>query len=250
MSAPDVWSRDEVEVLVTDYLHMLAQELAGQKYNKTTHRRALASKLSSRTDGSIERKHQNVSAVLLELGCPYISGYKPLANYQGLLFEVVVERVDADVLLDRTATSAAEQPAVVPLAPDFNRLLEQPPPLRTAEPSARYLAQKAGIRRDYLDREARNRSLGAAGEAFVVTYERFRLRTAGQSRLSDRVEHVSQTKGDGLGYDVLSFEASGRERFIEVKTTAFGKETPFFISRGEVAFSAEATVVDDNYFCR
>ena len=55
--------------------------------------------------------------------------------------------------------------------------------------------------------------------------------------LADRVEHVSHTKGDGLGYDVLSFDASGKERFIEVKTTSFGKETPFFISRNEVEFS-------------
>ncbi|MCK6427585.1 MAG: DUF3883 domain-containing protein, partial [Burkholderiaceae bacterium] len=95
----------------------------------------------------------------------------------------------------------------------------------------------AGLRRDYLDREARNRSLGTAGEAFVVEFERYRLHAVGAKRLSERVEHVSDTRGDGLGYDVLSFETDGRERFIEVKTTAFGKETPFFISRSEVEFS-------------
>ncbi|OHC64487.1 MAG: hypothetical protein A2045_03465 [Rhodocyclales bacterium GWA2_65_20] len=42
-----------------------------------------------------------------------------------------------------------------------------------------------------------------------------------------------------MGFDILSFDANGRERFIEVKTTAFGKETPFFISRGEVKFARQ-----------
>ena len=45
------------------------------------------------------------------------------------------------------------------------------------------------------------------------------------------------TGGDGLGYDVLSFEEDGRERLIEVKTTAFGQLTPFYVSRNELVRS-------------
>jgi hypothetical protein len=52
--------------------------------------------------------------------------------------------------------------------------------------------------------------------------------------MADRVEHVSATRGDGFGYDVLSFEPDGRERFIEVKTTAFGAMVPFFVTRNEL----------------
>jgi hypothetical protein len=222
------WSRAEVEAVVADYLHMLTLELAGQSLNKTAHRRALQAKLRNRSDGSIERKHQTISAVLIELGCPYIAGYKRLSNYQGLLFDFVADRLAHDRLFDQSAVGAAEQPAEVPLAPEFARLLEPPPAVRrAAEPEpASYVARGGGLRRDYLDREARNRSLGAAGEAFVIAFERYRLHAAGAKRLSDRVEHVSQTKGDGLGYDILSFEPDGRERFVEVKTIAFGKETP------------------------
>lgn len=233
------WSRAEVEATVADYLHMLTQELAGQTYSKSAHRRALQLRLDGRSEGAIERKHQNVSAVLIELGCPWIPGYKPLVNYQVLLFDVVAERIAGDALFDQAAAVAAEQPAVAPLSTDFDALLTDAPALRAAEPAARYRAQRVAFRRDYLEREARNRSLGTAGEEFVLAFERHRLHKAGQSRLSERVEHVAHTRGDGLGYDVLSFEASGRERFIEVKTTAFGKETPFFISRNEVDLSAE-----------
>lgn len=45
------------------------------------------------------------------------------------------------------------------------------------------------------------------------------------------------TKGDGAGFDILSFEENGRERLIEVKTRKYGKETPFFVTRNEVAVS-------------
>lgn len=233
------WTREEVEAIVDDYFHMLTQELAGQTYNKTEHRRTLSRKLDGRSDGSIERKHQNISAVLLEVGCPYISGYKPLPNFQALLFEVVEDRVAHDALFNRTALSAAEQPAVAPLTATFaGVLVEAPEVVPKSEPrSTPYFARPRGFVRDYVDREARNRSLGDAGESFVVGYERVRLCQLGRRRLSERVEHVSKTKGDGLGYDVLSYEPDGRERFIEVKTTAFGKLTPFYISRNEVDFS-------------
>jgi hypothetical protein len=69
---PGAWS--QAEVVVTDYLTMLAKELRGETYNKSAHRRAFAKVLNRRNDGSIERKHQNISAVLIELGWPFISG--------------------------------------------------------------------------------------------------------------------------------------------------------------------------------
>ncbi|WP_236748704.1 DUF3883 domain-containing protein [Acidovorax carolinensis] len=97
------------------------------------------------------------------------------------------------------------------------------------------------VKRDYLQREAQNQSLGLAGEEFVLQFEHWRLNALGKSHLADRVEHVSQSKGDGLGYDVLSFEPDGRERFVEVKTTSFGKDTPFFITQNELKFSRTAS---------
>jgi hypothetical protein len=242
MVSAESWSRIEVEAIVDDYFHMLMQELAGQSYNKTAHRRELAAKLNDRSDGSIERKHQNISAILRDAGCQYISGYKPLGNYQALLQDVVEDRIQTDSLFDELARISAEQPAIAPLNPRFENVLVKPPEFdpRAAEPQAPYrLKARAGVFRDYLEREARNRSLGEAGETFVLAYERARLYALGKSTLSDRVEQVSKTKGDGLGYDILSFESDGRERFVEVKTTAFGKQTPFYVTRNELALSKE-----------
>jgi len=233
------WSRAEVEAIVDDHLHMLMQELSGQQYSKTAHRKGLSLRLNGRSDGSIEFKHANISSVLIDLGCPYIVGYKPRSNAQALLFDVVEERIARDQVFDQAARRAVEQPAVAPLYADYgSALVAAPAALPRAETErGAYRPQFRGVVRDYLDREARNRSLGEAGEGFVVAYERARLRKLGCATLGDRVEHVAATRGDGLGFDVLSFEPDGRERFIEVKTTAFGKQTPFYISRNEVEFS-------------
>jgi hypothetical protein len=102
-------------------------------------------------------------------------------------------------------------------------------------------AVRAGV--DYLEREARNRSLGRMGEEFALAYEKARLFAAGRERLARQVEHVAVTQGDGLGYDIRSFEPDGADRLVEVKTTRFGIDTPFFVSRNEVAVSeAEARI--------
>lgn len=65
------WSIEEVSLIVNDYFDMLIKELSWQVYNKTEHRKNL-SKILNRSNGSIEFKHQNISAVLIELGYPYI----------------------------------------------------------------------------------------------------------------------------------------------------------------------------------
>ena len=232
------WSQTEVEATVADYLHMLFMELSGQSYNKSAHRKLLVTKLNSRSEGAIERKHQNISAILLENGWPYINGYKPLGNYQSMLKEMVEKRLRDNRLLDEAAIQATLSPATTPLLQDYSRTLVSPPEQHwvAKEPAAVYRLPQ---QRDYLEREARNASLGLAGETFVLSFEHLRLRACGQHKLADKVEHVSQSQGDGLGFDVLSFEADGRERFIEVKTTAFGKETPFFISQNEVSFASD-----------
>lgn len=235
------WSRMEVEAIVADYLSMLDAELRGEPYSKTAHRRALSAFLDQRSDGSIERKHQNVSAVLIELGYPYINGYKPLGNYQSLLFDVVAERITVDTRLYETVTQSVAEPATVPSVDDILARFESPPepalsthPRVAERPHAR--VRPAGTV-NYLEREASNASLGQAGEEFVLNYERASLIFLGEGGLADRVEHVSLTRGDGLGFDILSFEPDGRDRLIEVKTTGYGKATPFFVSRNELAVS-------------
>jgi hypothetical protein len=235
------WTRPEVEAAVSDYLAMLDMELRGEPFNKAAHNRNLQRLLSARTKGSIERKHQNISAILIELGYPYIDGYKPLGNYQELLSEVVVERVASANTLEGTLASLVLSPPA-PTAPPTDILrMEIPIPVpNRAERSSIYERPpiiRSPSRRNYLEIEARNTALGLAGERLVIQFEHERLRRSGRRALADRIAHVSVTQGDGLGYDILSYETDGRDRLIEVKTTRFGPLTPFFASRNEVETS-------------
>lgn len=77
---PRDWSEREVRLLVDDYFEMLGCELRNEDYSKTDHREDLLRALPDRTKGAIEFKHQNVSAVLEEMGLPWIEGYKPMPH--------------------------------------------------------------------------------------------------------------------------------------------------------------------------
>lgn len=235
------WSRAENEATVASYLAMLAAELRGEAYSKAAHRRALLPLLNGRTEAALERKFMNVSAVMIELGYPYIAGYKRLPNYQASLLDVVAEHLAANPELTTTVRTAVELPARVPGVADFLDRWERPP--EPGEPATYRGVGERAVRTvtgvNWLEREARNASLGRAGEEFVLHFERARLMRAGRHNLVDRVEHVSVTEGDGAGFDIRSFEENGRDRLIEVKTTAYGKETPFFISRNEITVSRE-----------
>lgn len=85
------------------------------------------------------------------------------------------------------------------------------------------------------ERDERNRALGRAGEERVLVHERAVLKGAGRGDLAREVRWVSEEAGDGLGYDIASFEPDGRDRLIEVKTTNGWERTPFHISRNELA---------------
>jgi hypothetical protein len=243
MSVAD-WSRQEVEAVVDDYLSMLASELAGTPFNKAAHRRALLPLLNGRSEQSIEFKHANISAALLEAGFPYITGYKPRSNYQSLLAEVLAERIAGASQLQEVAAADADRPIVVPEVDDILAVLTAPPeggskPHKVAEPSR----PTVRLSTNYIEREARNRSLGMAGELFVLNYERARLIHLGKETLATRIEHTSRVRGDHEGYDVLSFDETGSERLIEVKTTKYGADTPFFVSRNEVSTSERSSAM-------
>src|SRR5579872_653671 len=82
------WQDDELDAIVADYFAMLAADLCGTPYVKSRHSAALMSQIG-RTHRSVEFKHQNISAVLDELGMPWIPGYKPKRNYQNTIFDAI-----------------------------------------------------------------------------------------------------------------------------------------------------------------
>lgn len=106
---------------------MLHAELSGTPYNKAERRRQLLPLLNDRSEQSIEFKHANISAILIELGRPYISGYKPRSNYQELLLEVVFDRLNENPAIQRLVATDSERAATAPSVDDILKALTDPP---------------------------------------------------------------------------------------------------------------------------
>jgi hypothetical protein len=231
------WSLKEVAATVAEYFAMLDLELRGEPFNKSERIRRLQ-EVVGRSDGSIQRKHANISAILVEQGYPYVDGFKPLSHYQRLLKQEVLARLERDTELGAATAAAVEAPAEIPQSPV---LLSEVFVRAPAKREDTYVYERPRTARppvDYLEREARNAKLGLRGEEWVLSVEHKRLWESGHKHLAEKLQHASRT-ADGLGYDILSFEPDGSDRYIEVKTTRFGQMTPFYASRGEVAFSEE-----------
>ena len=215
---------------------MLATDAANQPYNKARHNRALQSRID-RNRSSIEFKHQNISAVLKGLGEDWIYGYKPAYNYQTSLVDAVVAWLALNPAWLGRVGRAAAATGLAERVP----LWIGPPPTYSNQPPPDELEQMLDISRKFnvADRDARNRALGLAGEAYILEHERATLTNAGHSDLACKVQWVSQEDGDGAGYDIESFASDGRPRLIEVKTTNGWERTPFHISRNELAVAED-----------
>jgi hypothetical protein len=237
----DAWDWLECEAVVADYFSMLELELRGERYNKSQHRRELQKNLNNRSDGSVEFKHQNISAVLIDLGYPYISGYKPAYNYQQQLKEVILARLAGDNRhqLEQQVESFIEQET--PAVKDFiwTDVLEAPPEQKDTQyqPRTREFTPRFY---DFAKKEVVNRRMGELGEEFALQFERNRLTLLGRKDLAKEVVRTSMERGDGAGFDIQSFDPkSEKELFIEVKTSSGGKYQPFYISENEVVFSKQ-----------
>jgi hypothetical protein len=115
--------------------------------------------------------------------------------------------------------------------------------IRTQPPSKTILMQDLetpktkGLKVDFEESEINRKLIGDAGELQVLKYEKEVLQRMGHLELAEKVKHISQTQGDGVGYDIRSFTPEGQEKFIEVKTTIGNATNPFYITSCELAFA-------------
>ena len=231
------WTDTENDLIVADYFAMLADDIARRPYNKAEHRRALLPLLKNRSEGSVEYKHQNISAVLKGFGESWIPGYRPAFNFQMTLADAVARWLAQNpawlsVLPDGSPTAGL---------PEAQQIWIGPPPTHSNQPPPEELEQMQHIARkfDVAGRDERNRALGRAGEERVLLHEKTSLHAGGRDDLARKVRWVSEEDGDGAGYDIASFAPDGQARLIEVKTTNGWERTPFHISRNELSVADE-----------
>jgi hypothetical protein len=221
------WNDDELDAIIADYFAMLDAELSRRPYVKSHHSASLMERIG-RTHRSVEFKHQNISAVLEELGLPWIPGYKPKRNYQAAIFDAIDRYLSTHV----EATYQQAPPVILRAEEEGADVFIEPPAL-SPEKERPWQLERLVKKFDPVERDFRNRSLGRAGEMFVVEVERKRLAEVARPDLANKVRWVAAEDGDGAGYDILSFDPNGKERLIEVKTTNGAAKTPFFLTRTE-----------------
>lgn len=221
--------------LVAAYFELDRIQRAGGKVVKTDLYRSLAESIGG-NPGGVESKFQNISAVLASLELEYVEGLKPRPNIQQSLANAVERYLDANF------HSAFPEP--VPVEPDPHTVLEvSPPSIAPARPRIEATVERIARKYNWAERDARNRRLGTLGENLVLRRERLMLSAAGKEKLAEKVRHVSEVDGDGLGYDILSYDPTGQIRLIEVKTTSGPATTDFFLTRLEREVSVERSDV-------
>lgn len=236
---PLAWSNIEVELIVADYFSMLTTELAGGHYSKADHRRIILPLLNNRSEGSIEFKHQNISAVLINLGQPYVKGYLPRYNYQKILEDKVLDYLIQNIKIeDKFSQFAKKEIKTSNKKYNFENLIVEPPKTNLLE-EPKPIYNRNPIKINYLEKEQKNKTLGELGEELVIQFEKWNLIKIGKEKLADRIEWISKERGDGAGFDILSKFSNGKDKYIEVKSTKLSKETPFFFSRNELDFSID-----------
>lgn len=232
------WSAFEVEATVRDYFDMFRAEAAGVAYNKAEHNQALRLLLNGRSKSSVELKHQNISAILDTLGLPYIKGYKPRGNSQLLLRKSVQAYVLKYQQMVDTILDALEE-VKLPGEKTYLAALVEAPKREVLVRDVAKVQSRMPRKLDFAARDEANRRLGRAGEQWVIEFEQQRLTALGFPELFQRLDWVSDTLGDGAGFDILSLEDDCRDRFIEVKTTNGGVGSSFLVSHNELQFSRE-----------
>jgi Protein NO VEIN, C-terminal/EVE domain len=225
------WPVLEIQPTVAAYFTMLRAELAGTPYVKAHFNREVQA-ATGRSRRAVEDKFMNISAVLRDIGLPYIQGYKPYPNLQGALRTEVERFLAREPEIPRLLE---EMPA--PDLPSTVQLVEVDPPVMAPPGTSGRGQATVGV--DYLERQARNRDVGLKGERLVVEHERTWLSAHGRSDLAGLVAHVPSTLGDGAGYDVSSFLLDGSPHHIEVKATRGGITAPFFLSASELRYALE-----------
>lgn len=195
-------------------------------------------------DDKIQRKYVYAGIVKL-VGKPFLDRQPdsnnndrevwifPIRALQGKNMEIVQEVFEIDEMTSSIIHNVFEEEGI-----DQGEVILVETTLPVGSNKPRYKRQSVkGKKTDFLQKSKRDAAIGLRGEELVVLYEKNHLNELGLPDLAKQVKWVAK-EADGYGFDVLSFDEDGIEKYIEVKTTTIDKDThPFDISSNEVTTS-------------
>ena len=222
--------------IVTAYFDQLFKSVTGQIFRRRDVLAGYADQLDKLEKGKLDRYFCQVSALLAELGLPFMTENHPWAgashDLQNALSNYLAENIEKLRNFRRVALHSKEDP---PKEITDSRLFWIAPP----DPSSyRYSGVPEKLQNlpdalDFLIAETIDHKLHARAIDFVLAYEKARLRESGQSQLAEKIEKIDSRDRE-TGCDIISFDEDGEARSILVKPTHFGKHFPFIIFNDEI----------------
>jgi hypothetical protein len=175
------------------------------------------------------------AAALEQYGAEIEEARRVTANFRRLFVRSALDK-HASYYLKRVSdhryAGRVRDVSAVPPSQPLTRVAPPPPP----PPEKTYRTPR---KVDWSALNQKGAVTGMKGEDVALAIEQEYLRSVGRKDLADRVSNHAQTMGDGLGYDILSFFADGREKYIEVKSTTGALKTSFYLSKNELGFLGE-----------
>ena len=142
--------------------------------------------------------------------------------------------LDSNIIIPRTKIEEDNEILYDEIKPEKLQIIDLPDNIKrfTATDKSNFVARKT----DYLALNKTRYFRGLIAEELVYNYEKQRLIDEGQEDLANQVRWISKELGDGLGYDILSYEKNEneyKEIMIEVKGTSQDESEPFEITLNE-----------------
>lgn len=137
------------------------------------------------------------------------------------------------VTASRTTTKHTEEEPVADIPASEFTLTFTDPPSGSKARRGRSKRVKVGKHVNYDDMHKKKKTIGELGERIALNYEYDRLAAEG---IDKEPVHVSRVEGDGLGYDIRSWDAAGEIK-IEVKSTTGSSKDGFDMSPNEIEVS-------------
>lgn len=244
----DNWSYEQSELICTYYIEKLKEFIASREPQKQSEAKEFLMKTLNKSSKAVRLKLHHISSILVNSDLPYLEYFKPIPraeidlidwNETNILKRILVDEFNKPDFVKLLSALSSKENYTTEV--ESTAVIESPPEEDVFEHDVDNAEQSLRIRPkiNYIEREIRNTKLGEAGEAWVINFEKQRLSSLGLNEMAEQVVWASKSIGDGLGYDLVSFDSNGDKIFIEVKTTCLGKYSAFYLTQKEISTSTK-----------
>jgi hypothetical protein len=243
----DHWKYEQFQLACDFYIQELKQFLLSKESRKQHDAINYLTTKLNKSNKAVRLKMHHISSILVNSDLPYLEYFSPIPcaeiglidwNETQALKTLLVEKFNDPRFVEFLSSLSDKKD--YPTNIEDSLQIESPPEIDVFEhlevPEQPSLKIRPKI--DYIEREIRNTKLGEAGETWVINFEKKKLVEAGLAQLSNKIVWASKEIGDGLGYDIISYDTDGSKIYIEVKTTSLGKYSAFYLSQKEIEASS------------